>query len=175
MGTAQQRMRLADAYHRGDLLAVVSELGDPPDFPNCPHPLDAAVGEYPLEYAIYHSPPAFIRTPLERGANPNYQSAGGFPALIAAISTKRAERHEIVAMLLSFGADVQQRGINDWTAFHYAVARRDLKAIEILLAHGADPDARTRIDDRTTPLEDANAVGLGEAVRALLEGHSRTG
>jgi ankyrin repeat protein len=163
------------AYRRGDLAAVLSALGDPPDFPNCLHPFDAGVGDRPLEYAIYHSPPAFIRTLLECGADPNYQSAGGFPALIAAISTKRDERHEIVAMLLSFGADLQQRGINDWTPLHYAVARRDVKGIEILLAHGADPDARTRIDDCTTALEDANAIGLGEAVRALLEGHPRAG
>ncbi|MHA1569903.1 MAG: hypothetical protein ACTSXZ_10565 [Alphaproteobacteria bacterium] len=57
-------------------------LGDPPDFPNCLCP--PGTGEHCLEYAIYHSPLAFVRAPLDLGADPNYHSPGGFPALIAA-------------------------------------------------------------------------------------------
>ena len=39
--------------------------------------------------------------------------------------------------------------------------------IELFLAHGADPLVRTRIDDGTTPLEDAERIGLSKAVLLL--------
>ena len=104
-----------DAYRRGDLDALLIALGDPPDFPNCSHPWGLGLGEFPLEYAIYWSPLAFIRTLLDHGANPNYDDKAGFPSLIAALSTERADRLELVRLLLSCGADVQQRGVNDWT------------------------------------------------------------
>ena len=47
------------------------------------------------------------------------------------------------------------------------MALRDLKALEILLDHGADPTLPTRIDDLSTPLQDAQAIGFAEAVDLL--------
>jgi ankyrin repeat protein len=122
-----------------------------------------------LEYAIYHSPVAFIRALLECGADPNPADHDGFPPLIAALacSSPRAgsagrshEVAEILRLLLSFGADVNQRGVNDYTALHMAVAERNRPAVEILLAAGADPGIRTRIDDRETAREMAERAGL---------------
>jgi ankyrin repeat protein len=153
------------AYQRGDLHALRALLGDPPDFPNCrgPH----GVGEIILEHAIYHGPLPFIRTLLELGADPNYQGHAGFPSLIAALASARADRYEIVALLLGFGAHIQDRGVNDWTPLHYAAANDDLEGVELLLAHGADPSARTRIDDYATPLEEAERLGRTAAARIL--------
>ena len=153
-----------EAYKRGDLTAVKSLLGDPPDFPNCLGP--RALGEVVLEYAIYHSPVSFVRTLLELGADPNYGS-DGFPSLIAALSTDRPERYEIAKLLLAFGADIQQRGVNDYTPLHYAAAKNDLRMIEVLLAHGADRNAKTRIDEFSIPLEEAEHRMFAEAVRML--------
>ena len=133
-----EALAIHEAYRRGDLEGLKALLGDPPDFPNCRGP--AGIGEIVLEYAIYHGPLAFIRTLLEQGADPNYQDRAGFPALIAALSTDRPDRHEIVELLLAFGADIQQRGLNDWTPLHYAAATDDLAAIKLLLARAADPD-----------------------------------
>ena len=158
-------LALHDAYKRGDLAALRRLLGEPPDFPNCRGP--AGTGKIILEYAIYHSPLAFIRTLLEQGADPNYQDHAGFPALIAALSSARADRCEVIELLLSFGADIQERGVNDWTPLHYAAATDDVEVIELLLAHGADPHARTRIDDYATPLEEAEHLGRAAAVRLL--------
>ena len=159
-----------DAYRKGNLDALLVALGDPADFPNSLHPLDLALGDFPLEYAIYWSPLAFVQTLLDHGANPNYPDRAGFPSLIAALSTDRSDRLELLRLLLSRGADTAQRGLNDWTPLHYAVNRDDVSAIELLLAHGADVNARTRIDDFTTPLEEAEQLNRMTAVEALKRG-----
>jgi len=156
---------LHEAYRRGDLAAVRAALGDPPDFPNCRGP--RGMGENILEYAIYWSPLPFVRTLLELGADPNYGDHAGFPSLIAALCANRSDRAELLALLLSHGADIGQRGVNDYTPLHWAAAADDAVMIELLLAHGADPSARTNVDDYATPLEEAERLGRAAAIRAL--------
>ena len=75
--------------------------------------------------------------------------------------------YHILELLLSFGADVQQRGHNDYTPLHYAAAMEDIGAMELLLAHGADLNARTRIDDYATPLEEMEILGCEKAAAFL--------
>jgi ankyrin repeat protein len=157
------------AYCAGNVKALREALNDPPDFPNCRQPLEWAVGDHPLEYAIYWSPLAFIAHLIGLGADVNYDDPAGFPSLIAALSSGRPERGEIVKLLLDSGADVAQRGVNDWTPLHYAVVERDAAAVRMLLAHGADPTLRTRIDDCSSPLEDAKAAGFTEAAELMRE------
>jgi hypothetical protein len=70
-------------------------------------------------------------------------------------------------LLLAFGADPDQRGINDYTALHMAVAARNALAVQILLDAGADPGLRTRIDDCETAGEMAAAAGLPEIAATL--------
>ena len=128
-----------------------------------------------LVYAIYHSPLDFIRTLLELGADPNAPADDGFPPLIAALTCtrdvaggpRRTDVDAIVRLLLASGADPNQRGINDYTALHMAVAERNALAVQLLLDAGADPDLRTRIDDCETPLEMARAAGLDEIAAVL--------
>ena len=155
-------VRLLEAFKAGDLDSIKAALG--PEFPNGQVP-----GRFSpcLEYAIHHSPLAFIEDLLALGADPNYESVLGFPSLLAALSAKREDRYQIVEALLAAGADLHQRGINDWTPLHYAAAQDDPKAIELLVARGADLEARTRIDDYATPLEEAETLGKAEAVKAL--------
>ena len=163
-----RRFRAADkAYREGDMAALRAALDHPSDFPNGLQPAALAVGDYPLEYAIYWSPVSFIGALLDLGADPNYPDCGGFPSLLAALSSGRPETCAILRLLLDHGADPDQRGINDWTPLHHAVALRDLKALKILLEYGADPTLRTRVDDLSTPLEDALSIGLAEAVPLL--------
>jgi hypothetical protein len=130
-----------------------------------------------LVYAVYHSPLHFIRTLLELGADPNAPVDDGFPPLIAALCctrdepgvTKRDDVDEIIQLLLSFGADPNQRGINDYTALHMAVAERNALAVQRLLDGGADPSLRTRIDECETPVELAASAGLTEIAAMLAE------
>jgi uncharacterized protein len=169
---AGQVLRIHAAFKAGDLAALRTAVDDPELVPNGPMPL--AIGPC-LEYAIYHSPLAFVRTLLELGANPNPADHHGFPPIIAALSCSRPQpgapgRPDVLAiieLLLAFGADPNQRGINDCTPLHMAVAERNQPALELLLAHGADPTLRTRIDDYETPRELAQRAGLPDLAARL--------
>jgi len=73
------------------------------------------------------------------GADPNLVDYAGFPPLIAALACSnsrpgaaaRPDVCEIVALLLSFGADTNQRGVNDYTPLHMAVAERNAAAAQL--------------------------------------------
>lgn len=162
-------MAAHQAFIAGDLAAIREILGDPEGFPNCAMPFDGAMGEHPLSYAIGWAPLPLLRELLELGADPNKAVQDGFPSLIEALSLRRDDRVDRVRLLLDFGADANQRGINDWTPLHYAVSLRNLDALRLLLERGADPALRTRIDECSTPLEDAEAQGFAEAAALLRE------
>jgi ankyrin repeat protein len=174
-GEHERVRRIDRAFRSGDLAALRDAVEDPASLPNGPMPL--AIGPC-LEYAIYHSPLAFVRTLLEMGANPNPADHIGFPPLIAALSCSRPQRGspgrpdvvELLALLLEFGADPNQRGVNDYTPLHMAVAERNLPAVLLLLESGASADSRTRIDDYETPRDMAEAAGL-TAIAAVLMAH----
>ena len=169
---ARKFQRIDDAFRAGDLEGLRAAVDDPAAIPNGLMP--DTVGPC-LVYAIYHSPLSFIRTLLDIGADPNAPVDDGFPPLIAALScarevpgaTRRGDVHDVLRLLLSRGADPNQRGINDYTPLHMAVDARDALALQILLDGGADPALRTRIDAYETPLEMANAAGFEEAAAIL--------
>jgi hypothetical protein len=167
--------RLTAAYKTGDLAGVKAALGWPESFPNTPQPMELASGDWPLVTAIGLSPLRFIRQLLDLGADPNFEALDGFPSLIEALGVERPDRREVMALLLHYGARTDQRGVNDWTPLHYAVERRDLAAVELLLGHGANPHDRTRIDDCSSPLEDALAGGFTEAAALMQRADDRTG
>jgi ankyrin repeat protein len=169
---ARKRERIRAAFDAGDLDALRAAVDDPLAIPN--GRLPDAIGAC-LVYAIYRSPLAFIRTLLEIGADPNSPADDGFPPLIAALSCtrdamgapRRNDVDEIIRVLLAAGADPNQRGINDYTALHMAVAERNRGAVKALLAGGADPALRTRIDACETPGEMARAAGLDDLAAVL--------
>jgi ankyrin repeat protein len=168
----EQFGKIDSAFRAGDLAALRAAVDDPANVPNGRMPL--TVGNC-LEYAIYHSPLAFIRTLLEIGADPNLDDNSGFPPLIAALSsgrvapgaTARPDVLEILKLLLAFGADPNQRGVNDYTPLHMAVGERNLEALELLLEMGANPHLKTRIDEYETAREMAGKAGLSQYVEVL--------
>lgn len=173
--------RIDAAFRAGDVDALRAALGNPVDFPNSPLPI-ASFGPAGtcLEYAIYHSPLAFISTLLDLGADPNPPAHvhAGFPPLHAALSKARSvpgsaarpDVNDILTLLLAHGCDPNQRGLNDWTPLHMAVVACSVEATRILLAGGADPTLRTRIDDELTAREEAERGGLHE-IAALVAAH----
>jgi ankyrin repeat protein len=170
--------RIDAAFHAGDVGALREAVGDAEGWIEAVLP--PAIGPS-LEYAIYHSPLRFIETLLELGANPTPEDHAGFPPLIAALSctnehagTKsRLDVLDVLTLLLRHGADPHQRGINDYTALHMAVAERNAGGVELLLRHGADPTLRTRIDDVETPREMAEGAGLVEIAAMLAQAETR--
>lgn len=163
-----RQFKAADAaYRRGEIAALREVLGNPEGFPNCKQPIELGLGTYPLGYAIHWSPIAFIRELIGAGADLNYDDGTGFPSLIATLSADRADKHELLRLLIREGAALNQRGINDWTPLHSAVARKDLESLKILLEAGADPSLRTRIDDYETPLDIALQSGFEEGAGLL--------
>jgi ankyrin repeat protein len=158
-------LAIHDAFLKGNLDQLKSLLGEPDDFPDTR--LKGGLDGTCLEYAIYHSPLSLIQALLDLGADPNYQDDAGFPSLIATLSSERPDKRQIIDLLLSFGATLEQRGINGWTPLHYAAANNDALAVAHLLAHGADPAARTVVDDYNTPLGEAEQLGSWDAVRVL--------
>ena len=158
-------LRIDAAFAAGDLEALRAAVEDPTGFPNNPMPL--GIGPV-LTYAIYWSPLRFIEELLASGADPNGHDNDGFPPLIAALckthphagSPARDDVVEVMTRLLDAGADPDQRGLNDWTALHFAVVETNVGAARLLLTRGADPTLRTRIDDCETALELARAGGV---------------
>ena len=159
---AKKFKRIDDAFHEGDLEALRAAVDDPAVIPNGRMP--DTVGPC-LVYAIYHSPLAFIRTLLEIGADPNAPVDDGFPPLIAALisardvpgSKRRTDVDEIIRLLLSFGVDPNQRGINDYTPLHMAVAERNLLAIQ----HSSRRRSRSRTAHTDRRLRDTARDGGG--------------
>lgn len=111
-----------------------------------------------------------VETLLRHGANPNRRSdwwAGGFHPLHAtsgavadlllaagavadACAAARLDRPELLERLLAEDPSrVHERGGDGQTPLHFARSRR---IIDMLLAAGADPDARD-VDHRSTPAE----------------------
>ena len=170
---AKKFARIDEAFRTGDLEALRAAGVDASVIPN--GKVHNTIGSC-LVYAIYHSPLTFIRTLLELGADPKAPVLDCFPPLIAALSctretpgaNRRDDVDDIIRLLLAFCSDPNQRGVNDYTALHMAVAERNAMAVQLLLEAGADPDLRTRIDECETPLEMARAAGLAE-VTAILE------
>lgn len=156
--------RVNAAFVDGDLEALRREIGHLEDFPNAAP--DSGVG-MPLVYAIFHSPLRFVRELLDAGAHPDGSDGDGFPPLIAALTcavttagaTERDDVEELIELLLARGADIGQRGINDYTPLHLAAEQGDLALVELLLRHGADPNEITRIDEMETALELAERAG----------------
>ncbi|MEE8333130.1 MAG: ankyrin repeat domain-containing protein [Alphaproteobacteria bacterium] len=52
-------------------------------------------------------------------------------------------------------------------AIHDAYKRGDLEALKTLLAHGADLNARTQIDEYATPLEEVEILGREQSIAFL--------
>ncbi|MGX8007759.1 ankyrin repeat domain-containing protein [Mesorhizobium sp. ORM8.1] len=163
-----------DAFKAGDFDGLDRVLGGSARWFDERMPFELGLG-HPLEYAIYWSPVPFVCALLDAGSDPNYDDNAGFPSIIAALSTERPDRLELIHVLLEHGADPDMRGVNDWTPLHYAVSRRDAEAIRLLLHSGADPSLRTRIDDYETALEGAERAGFEAGASLLREAMSNRG
>ncbi len=125
-------------------------------------------GTTPLSDAALSGDLPTVRVLLERGARPHLASQSGiYPLHDAALG----DHADVVRALAQAGADLNVRGGDEaQTPLHFAAVMGKLRALEALIALGADLQAKDR--QGQTPLAAARRAGLTDAV-ALLDRASR--
>jgi ankyrin repeat protein len=76
-------------------------------------------------------------------------------------------QREAALELIAGGADVNQLSVDGTTALHWAVYRKDLELVEMLLEQGADPDMRNAYG--ATPMTVASEHGDYAIMKALVD------
>lgn len=120
-------------------------------------------GIFPLLIAMVKRDLESVWLLLEKGANVNALTTGGYSPLIAAAELGLAE---VVSSLLAKGADVHKASENGSSSLLFAAEKGHAKIVEMLLAKGAD--IHTRAVNGTTPLGQAAQEGHTEIVSVLL-------
>ena len=127
----------------------------------------------PLQVACLNGNDAAARILLELGANPNvsFDTAGGRPVELKRAPEAPSSSLFDVKILGAEGRMVGYRLRADGkTPLHWAAATRNLKLMQLLLKHGADPNATDR--DGLTPLLCAISLESGAdliAIQLLLD------
>jgi ankyrin repeat protein len=85
-----------------------------------------------------------------------------------AIESRKGGNTEIGKILIEAGANLEGRGINDWTPLHHAAAWNCPDFDRLLIEYGAVVDSRTGIDQCRTPLMEAASAGHLDVVKVLL-------
>lgn len=122
-----------------------------------------------LHWAERGDQPEMARKLLERGVDPNSTNVWGGHVLLYAA---RESRTEVARVLVTHGADVNiLAGGSGLTALHEAVMKGNNELVQILLAHGANPNLAT--SDGRTPLALARETGNAEIIQEL-KNHAAT-
>lgn len=74
---------------------------------------------------------------------------------------------KIVELLINFGADVNEKDVDDTTALHMAVTEGNMEIIKILVKRGANLESKSKLKG-STPLHCAANSNKLEAARELL-------
>lgn len=120
-------------------------------------------GWTPLHWSIdmsqaWGNPEKVVSLLIEAGASPNAVDSSGFSVLMMACGRNN---EEILELLLQAGADIGLRS-EESSPLHEAAGCNFSKAIERLLALGADPNQRNSRD--LTPEQLAEECGFDESV-----------
>ena len=150
----------------GDVAALEEIASIVDDFPTGK---DDFISRHWITNAIDCGTKEVVSWMLSRGAPVVFDDDEGFSALHSAMDREIPDRIEIMKMLIDAGADINARGINDYTPAHHAATRNDVEALWLLVESGADLTIRTRIDEYATPLEEAKIMGGSPDTVAYLQ------
>jgi len=137
-----------------DELAFASQILD-----SFPHGTDHRCGQYWITHAVEQGAFASIVWLIAQGVSLDFVEPDGYTVIFSALDRTRPDKYAVLEYLLQHQAPLNLRGFNDWTPLHKAASMQDIRALQILLDYGADPQLRTRIDDYATPLEEAQNLG----------------
>ncbi|KFB51997.1 AGAP004499-PA-like protein [Anopheles sinensis] len=99
-------------------------------------------GSTPLRSACFMTHIDIVQFLVEHGADIKKPNYNGGTCLINSVQSVT-----LCTYLISKGADVNARDIQDKTALHYAIQEHRLETAQLLLEHGADPFAKSRYGD----------------------------
>ncbi|XP_023275668.1 ankyrin repeat and protein kinase domain-containing protein 1 [Seriola lalandi dorsalis] len=116
-----------------------------------------------LHYTVASGDTDSVKQVLSLGAEVNCATARGYTPLIIAVLHRL---HEIICLLLEYGAAATQEDEDQWTALHFAAQNGDNKTVSLLLDKGAVADAREKTG--WMPLHLACQNGHETVVRLLL-------
>ena len=132
----------------GDIPALDSLCKTLPDFP---HGVDSWVGRRWIINAIDSHSSAAVNWMIGKGVPLVFRDEEGRNVLQACLEHfeehKVVHMHDIMRALIAAGADVDLKGLNDWTPLHFAIACCDIDSIRILLESSADRTIKTDIDE----------------------------
>ncbi len=97
--------------------------------------------------------------------NINAQWKQGVTPLISAFQDEDSVNHNIVNMLLKYGANPNIQKEGGLTALHIAAMRNEANLVRALLQKGANPNIRATLENNPSPLD----VATSQEVRRLLE------
>ncbi len=163
-------LRWAAVGGHANVVMLLLENGAPMDAPD-------AHGKTALMQAALYGRIAVMRLLLEHGAAPNAAGHNGATALIASLHSSTRRNREAVELLLAYGAQANVRSRSGWTPLMLTCLWGEAEVVDLLLQHGADPNAFTdaEIMAREEGCSATNAlmlaVGNGhvEAVKLLLQ------
>lgn len=99
-------------------------------------------GSTPVRSACFMTHIDIVEYLVENGADIRKANYNGGTCLINSVQSD-----SLCLYLISKGADVNAKDIQDKTALHYAIQEHRLDTTKLLLAHGADPLAKSRYGD----------------------------
>ena len=136
-----------DSLERGDVQALERARAEIDGFP---HGVDPILETRWISHAVDCGAVAAVVWMLGQGVEIDFRDDEGMTVLHRCLQ-RDTERHEVLAVLLAAGANLDLHGVNDWTALHMAAAWGDLEAVRMLLGAGADRTIRTRFDSSPPP------------------------
>ena len=124
-----------------------------------PHGQDGYFGTPWIVHAVSRNCLTSVNWMIGKGVDLNPKVQDGYQPLIASLEQDGEEKYQILAALISSGADINQRGINSWTPLHKAALQDDERSMRMLLMAGADRAVTTLVDDDLTAEEEARSLG----------------